>query len=137
MKDDGANGAFDFPAGFIGVVDDAVAAVSAFSAEVELVGSGDVESRSVLAEPFNGGGGVLNQESDGAGVIESGTGDVGVLLVEFPAVAFSDGGGDAPLRPVGVVVFDGGFGEDGDFSVFGGFEGEGETGEPTADHEKV
>lgn len=126
-----ADGAFDFPAGFVGVVDDAVAGVAAFATEF------GVELGAEAAEPFDGTGGFGDEEADGFGVAESGSGDEGVLFVEVNAVGVADGGGDAALRPGGVCVGEGGFGDDGDASELGGVESEGETGEAAADDKEI
>lgn len=115
-----ADDTFDFPSGLVGVVDDPVARVSAFSAEVEAVGAIEIEPGPISLEPFYGVGGVLDEEPDGGGVVKPGTGDHGVFFVEFPAVGFADGGGDTALCPVGVGIYERGFGEDGDGALGGG-----------------
>lgn len=70
-------------------------------------------------------------------VTESGPGGKGVLFVKVPRIGLSDSGGDSALRVGGVVFSDLGFGDDGDGSELGGFKGKSESGESTADDEKV
>lgn len=60
LADGRADGAFDFPAGFVGVMDDAMARVATFSSQVEFVAGGEIEARAVLLEPIDGARGVLD-----------------------------------------------------------------------------
>ena len=91
--------AFDFPSGFVGVVNDAVSGVAAFSTEIEGVAGGEIESGALAGEPLDSGGSLLDEHPNGIGVAESGSGGEGVFFVEFPGIGFSDGGGDSSLRP--------------------------------------
>lgn len=57
--------------------------------------------------------------------------------MESPGIGFSDRSGDSSLRPGSVGFFDFGFGQDGNLSEFGGFEGKSEAGKSAADDEEI
>jgi hypothetical protein len=89
------------PAGGVVDMDDAPRRMAALAGQVKALALAGIEGHAQFGEPQDRGGRILDDELDGAAVVEARARHHRVLDVAFEGVAFLEHRGDAALRPGG------------------------------------
>src|SRR3990172_9268082 len=134
---EGGEGELDVGAGGVAAgVEDAGRRVRPLPCEGDLAVLG-VERHAEAHEVVDAVGGLGGENAGGPGIDEAGAGGYRVVVVLLGGVAWSDGRGEATLRPARVAVVNGAFGDDEHGAVLAGEEGGVQPGDAGADDDVV